>query len=282
MTRRVRRVAGAMMSEASIRHEIVATRSMRLLRRRAANASKAGFTEVACAGGDGTVSLVAQALGDTRIPIGVIPCGTGNILAKHLGIPLLLRPAVRALIDSDRTVAIDAIGHPGGLSILNLSMGVSSLTMADVDSRMKRVFGTAIYVAGVLLYLVRRNPAHFHLTVDGEEHRFRGREVLLSNAGFRRTAVETFFSDSDPGDGVMECSVFLAGGLKGAFAMIRDVMRHRTLLEHLYMVRLKVHDSIVLRSDPPLPIQADGDQIGFGTIEALVRRREIVVRAPAE
>ena len=282
MSRRVRRVAGAMMGDAAIRHEIVATRSIRRLRRRAANAVEDGFTEIACAGGDGTVSLVAQVLGDSRIPIGVIPCGTGNILAKHLGIPLLLRPAIRALIDSDRTVAIDAIGRSDGLSVLNLSMGVSSLTMADIDSRMKRVFGTAIYVAGVILYLIRRNPARFDLTVDGDEYRFRGREVLLSNAGFRRTAVETFFADSDPGDGVMECSVFFASGLQGAFAMIRDVLRHRTLLEHHYMVRLKVHDSLVLRSDPPLPIQADGDPIGFGPIEARVRRREILIRAPAK
>jgi len=271
-----------MLSDAAIHHEIVATRSIGRLRRRAASATDDGFTEIACAGGDGTVSLVAQAIDGSRIPIGVIPCGTGNILAKHLGIPLLLRPAIRTLIDSARSVTIDAIGRPDGLSVLNLSMGVSSLTMADIDSRMKRVFGTAIYVAGVLLYLLRRNPARFHLTVDGQEYRFRGREVLLSNAGFRRTAVETFFADSDPGDGVMECSVFLASGLQGAFAMIRDVLRHRTLLEHHYMVRLKVRDSIVLRSDPPLPFQADGDPIGYGSIEARVCRRAILVRAPAE
>jgi len=278
---RVRRVARAMLTDAGIPHEIVVTRSIRTLRRRASAAARERFTEVACAGGDGTISLVAREVRDQGVPIAVIPCGTGNLLAKHLGVPLLLRPAIRALIESDRLVAIDAIERDDGLSILNLSMGVSSLTMADVDTPVKRVLGTLTYVVGVLVYLVRRNPARFRITVDGEVHRVRAREVLVSNAGFRRTAVETFFAHSDPGDGVLECAIFLPAGLRGAVAMVRDVLRHRAARSNEYMITLPVRESVALESDPPLPIQADGDQIASGRTVARVRRRAIRVRVPA-
>lgn len=277
---RVRRVATALFDRAGIPHEIVVTRRVRTLRRHLANAAERGFTEIVCAGGDGTISLVAQHIRDRTIPISIIPAGTGNILAKHLGIPLLLRPAIRLIIESPHLVALDAIERPDGLSVLNLSVGLSSLTMADVDTRAKRVFGTATYVAGILLYLLRRNPARFTITVDGVTRRFRAREVLIANAGFRRTAVETFFRDSDPDDGILECSVFLASGLRGMLAVVGDVLAHTTDREDRYLVRIPVHREITIESNPELPVQADGDPVGFGTVHARVRRRAILVRAP--
>jgi diacylglycerol kinase family enzyme len=280
MARRVKRITHAVLCRAGIDHEIAATLSVTRLRGLARRARENGFSEIACAGGDGTVGIIAEEVLDAPIPISVIPQGTGNILAKHLGIPLQIRPALALLIRSNRTVTLDAIQRPGGISVLNLSMGVSSLTMADVDTRTKRVFGTATYFVGVLAYLLRRNPAWFRIVVDGHEHRIRGREVLVSNAGFRRTAIETFFADSVPSDGVLECSVFLAAGLRGAFAIVGDVIRGAPVNADKYMVRFKVRDSIKLESTPPLPVQADGDHIGFGPTEARIRRNAITVRAP--
>ncbi|MFW5716564.1 MAG: diacylglycerol/lipid kinase family protein [Spirochaetota bacterium] len=281
IARRVRRVARSLLSRAEIPHEIVVTRSVRTLRRLAATAKRRGFTEIAAAGGDGTVGVIAAELRDDPLPISIIPQGTGNILAKHLGVPLSIRPALKALIASDRTVTLDAIERPDGMSVLNLSIGLSSLTMADVDTRIKRVFGTATYFAGVLLYLLRRNPAWFRIVVDGSEHRVRGREVLVSNAGFRRTAIETFFADSVPNDGVLECSIFIAGGLRGAFAVVADVLQGAPKRADRYMVRFPVRESIRIESSPPLPIQADGDKVGFGTANATIRRNALIVRAPA-
>ncbi|MFW5684600.1 MAG: diacylglycerol/lipid kinase family protein [Spirochaetota bacterium] len=278
--RRVRRVAHEVLHRAGIEHTVISTRKMSHLRSLAASASDDGYTEIACAGGDGTITMVAQELRDRSLPVSIIPCGTGNVLAKHLGVPLMLRPALEILIGSQRTVALDAIRRPNGLSILNLSTGLSSLTMADVDSGMKRVFGTATYFIGVLAFLVRRNPAQFRVTIDGHDHRIIGREVLVSNAGFRRTAIETFFAASDPTDGVLECSMFIAGGVRGALAMIADVIEGGPRRAERYMIQLPIHNSIRIESDPRLPVQADGDPVGHGTTYATIMRRALVVRAP--
>lgn len=278
--RRIRRVVSSMLESAEIPHEIAAPGNEREGRRLAMNARSGGFTEIVCVGGDGTVSLVAGAVAGDPLPLSIVPRGTGNILARHLGIPLELRRAIDLVIQAPPPVALDAIERDDGISLLNLSIGLSSLTMADVDTRVKRVLGTATYVGGVLLYLLRRNPGRFRIVADGTSYRFRAREVLVSNAGFRRTAIETFFADSRPDDGVIECSVFVPAGVRGAIAMIADVLEKRPRRAASYMKRIHVRESITIDSDPPLPIQADGDPIGFGRAHARLRRRAILVRAP--
>lgn len=281
IARRVSRIVAGILRRAGLRHEIVVPASVRRVRRIAAGAAKRGFTEIVCAGGDGTLSLVAQAMQADPLPLSLVPRGTGNVLAKYLGIPLRLRPALELVVGEAPTVELDAIVREDGLSVLNLSIGLSSLTMSDVDTATKRVFGTATYFFGVLLYLIRRNPARFRVLADGHEYRVRGREVLIANAGFRRTAIETFFADSRPDDGVIECSIFLAGGLSGAFAMLADVLAGRPVRSRRYLKRILVRESISIESDPPLPVQADGDPVGFGATSAGVRRRALAVRAPA-
>ncbi len=82
----------------------------------AREALAAGCTRVVAVGGDGTMNEVAQALIGTSAALGLVPCGSGNGLALHLGIPTNPRAALRLLAEpSAQDVAIDtgtANGHP--------------------------------------------------------------------------------------------------------------------------------------------------------------------------
>lgn len=78
-----------------------------------------GFKIVVAVGGDGTVNEVAQGLLRTPAIMGIIPKGSGNGLARHLGIPLKLNPALESLFNS-KAISMDTFRINGRLS-LNVS-----------------------------------------------------------------------------------------------------------------------------------------------------------------
>jgi diacylglycerol kinase (ATP) len=277
---RARKIATEMLTRAELDHEIVSTRSMRELRRAAATAVGKGFTEIACVGGDGTVGMIANQIADQRIVLSLIPGGTGNILAKHLDVPLRLRAAVRVMIASEYITPLDCIDRNGHLHVLNLSMGLSSLAMTDIDGRMKRMLGAAAYFLLVLMHLVRRGPARFRVVVDGQEYRARGHEVLVTNAGFSKTAIAPCFADSSPHDGRLELSIFHVSGGRGLLSMLIDLLFQRSVHRDRYLQRIYATESIELSSEPPLPFQADGDPIGEGPVAARIRPAVLRVRVP--
>ena len=74
--------------------------------RLACKAAANGYKAVVAAGGDGTVNETAKALCGTGIRFGIIPCGSGNGLARHLGIPMDLRKATK-LMAKNHVIDID-------------------------------------------------------------------------------------------------------------------------------------------------------------------------------
>jgi len=85
----------------------------------ARSASAKGFQRVVAVGGDGTSNEVAQGLIHTELPMGIVPRGSGNGLARHLGIPLNTSDAIRKLFQSE-ILAMDTFTVNGKLS-LNVS-----------------------------------------------------------------------------------------------------------------------------------------------------------------
>src|SRR5688572_19165191 len=71
-------------------------------------ASKNGFDYVVAVGGDGTINEVARGLLDSDTPMGILPRGSGNGLARHLGIPVTLTDAIDQLFRCE-VVRIDTI-----------------------------------------------------------------------------------------------------------------------------------------------------------------------------
>jgi YegS/Rv2252/BmrU family lipid kinase len=82
----------------------------------ALEAVQKNFGLVFAVGGDGTVNEVAQGLVNSHVPMGILPKGSGNGLARHLGIPLELHQALN-LLESSRPVSIDTISVNGHLSV---------------------------------------------------------------------------------------------------------------------------------------------------------------------
>ena len=100
-----------------------------------------GFNLLIAAGGDGTVSAVASGLADTGIPLAILPTGTGNVLARELRIPLALDAALDLITGAHAIRSIDTMRVGEQHYLLNVSSGLSSLTMRDTGREEKRTLG---------------------------------------------------------------------------------------------------------------------------------------------
>lgn len=122
----------------------------------ARSAVQAGEAVVVAVGGDGTMNEVAQALTGTPTALGLVPCGSGNGLALHLGLPRTLIGALSLLKGAGRVVSIDT-GEVAGRPFFN-AMGVG------LDAEVSRRFngltrrGLPAYVRASLGVLRQRRP----------------------------------------------------------------------------------------------------------------------------
>jgi diacylglycerol kinase family enzyme len=135
---------------------------------------------VIVAGGDGTVSSIAERMLGSDIPLGVLPGGTMNVLAHDLGVPKELDRAVDALLDAP-VENID-VGTVNGKPFL---CGSSLAMMPHLGRLRERARGTvgltAVKMLGRFLRLLWRYPRmRLTIVVDGREYEVRTRAVVVS------------------------------------------------------------------------------------------------------
>jgi len=152
----------------------------------ARRAVEEGATTVIAWGGDGTVMGVAASLVNTEVSLGIVAGGTGNLLARNLGIPLDTRAALAvALTGKDRRIDLLDVYLGRGqraLSAVMCGMGWDADMMAAPEQLKKRVGWGAYVIEGARS--IGRKPMRLRLSVDGgpEQHLY-GRTVLVANVG---------------------------------------------------------------------------------------------------
>jgi YegS/Rv2252/BmrU family lipid kinase len=253
---RVRRVA----------HEIYETHGGDDLRKIIQSAYDNGFERFLAVGGDGTVAAVAGALANGSKPVGIVPAGTANALARELHIPLDFNQALDLALDSPGRRYIDAIRVGEMCYFLNISVGVTSQTMLRVARQEKRRFGLMAYVWKGLRQILTARPQRFWLRVDGRRIACRASEVMVANAGI--LGLEAF--QLDPGicldDGYLDVCVVAARNLAEIQRFIFDILTRRGRLNPRFS-RFKAQHNITIETGRRLPVQADGEVIGLTPIE---------------
>ncbi|TFV99534.1 PA-phosphatase, partial [Brevundimonas sp. S30B] len=109
---------------------------------------------IIAAGGDGTVRAVCEEVARTGVAVGVLPHGTGNLLARNLGIPLNARDALDvAFGGQDRAIDLAVLETDTGTSTTFLVMaglGMDAAIMTGVNDQLKSKVGwLAYFVSGV-------------------------------------------------------------------------------------------------------------------------------------
>lgn len=136
-----------------------------------------GIDAVFVGGGDGTQRMAAEVLQGTQAALAPIPLGTGNALARDLGIPLHPVRAAEALAQG-QVQAID-LGEANGKIFLNLaSMGFTADVARGLDSDWKRMVGRFAYLAPLADALENSKPFQVLIRIGGEAVAFR--TILLA------------------------------------------------------------------------------------------------------
>lgn len=138
-----------------------------------------GFQLLVAAGGDGTINEVATAARATNLPLAIIPCGSGDGLARHLGIPRRIEDAL-ALITSGREMAIDAGSANGKLFVNVMGIGFDAELARRFNALQRR--GLAAYAwTGTIGYL-RYRPDTYHLANGSHHASTRAMMIAVANA----------------------------------------------------------------------------------------------------
>lgn len=140
------------------------------------------YAWVAAAGGDGTVSQVADAVAGSDIPFGIIPAGTGNALAGALGLPEDVEEAAALVAAAPATRTIDAMKYGDRTYFLQVGAGLESMTMEETSSDEKNRWGVMAYLKSAIQQATGWQPHQFTLTVDGQTETVEASEVVVANA----------------------------------------------------------------------------------------------------
>lgn len=134
-----------------------------------------GARLVLAAGGDGTVRAVAEGLRGSGVPLGLVPVGTGNLLARNLGLPLgpLSRTAAIAFGGDDRVIDMgvaDYVTPDGGTGehgfLVIAGIGLDAQMVVNTDPVLKRRVGWLAYVGAIIRSLRDREAVRVRFSID--------------------------------------------------------------------------------------------------------------------
>ncbi len=184
------------------------------------------------AGGDGTLNEVQAALSDRTVPVGIIPLGTSNVLAREVGIPFDPAEAARAFVTGE-VRAFDRGLLGGRQFLLMASYGFDAFAVWRVSLRLKRIFGRSAYFISGVTGLPFYDPAPIEIFPGEQDSRpersrlpIRATFAVFSNS--KRYAGDYIAApDAVMDDGLLDVVCWTKTGRLGAMAGVARLFMGR-------------------------------------------------------
>jgi len=229
-----------------------------------------GYYSYLAVGGDGTTSLLASCLSGRPHRLGIIPAGTTHTLARILGIPLKVGKAIEAAASSTKLKSIDGLKVGTRTYFLNVSSGVSSITLEGVKARRKSSFGVMAYAFGITRKLKDIRSRKYTLKIDNSEYQIVAAEIHVTNTGMIATPDYRVYKDSRMDDGRAEILSLCDWSGKEIMGAVLDVfIRKKNRNIHL----LAAGKEIDISCEESVEVQADGDVLGKTPVHVQVIHR---------
>lgn len=228
----------------------------------------AGYDAVFALGGDGTAVEVIGALADGGPPVGVLPGGTANLIARELGVPMSLGAAVPALLGGRETRLDLGRTGDGRHFMIGLGVGIDEAMIARASLALKRRVGVLAYFWSGTLAGLRFERISYRLTTDGAVHEGEAASVLVANLGTVLGFI-TLGTDIRPDDGLLHVVMFEPRTVLDAFRVFGRMLMGSVGSDPC--VRYASGKRIRLETRPPRRVQADGELLGSTPIDITVR-----------
>jgi YegS/Rv2252/BmrU family lipid kinase len=214
------------------------------------------FDAIVVAGGDGSINAVVNGLAGRSVPIGVLPLGTANVLAREIGLPRDLGQ-LAALIASGPARPI----WPGRIGsrafVMMTSAGFDSVIVAAIDPSLKERAGWLAFAWAILIRLWRYRTCELTVCADGIEHRA---VTMIAAKGRHYAGPFIVAPDAKLSEPTLELVLLCRAGrlaiLRYAAALFLGFIPH---LRDVTSLRAR---EAVVTGEPGLPVQADGEIVG--------------------
>ncbi|TCC57032.1 phosphatase PAP2 family protein [Kribbella pittospori] len=237
---------------------------------------------VLVAGGDGTVRVVCAALAYTGIPVGVIPAGTGNLLARNLHIPLDLDDALERILEG-RERRIDLVKvHGDELDTdrfaVMAGLGLDAAIISGAPPHLKAQIGWTAYLVSAAKN-INHPSVRVQLTLDDEEPiERRVRTVVIGNVGMLQANIP-LLPDARPDDGLLDV-VVIAPRRVTQWPIVLWRLMTRTNRTDMYLERFTGR-KVEITAAVDVERQLDGDPIGPGrSLTAEIEPGALLARVP--
>ena len=245
-------------------------------------AAVAGADLVIVWGGDGTVREVCAELAGTGIPVGIVPAGTGNLLARNLDIPLYVRAAIDvALNGQDRAIDMVAVSGDGiedSHFMVMAGMGLDAAIMEGVNEDIKKKVGWLAYVWSALKSLMFP-VTKVEISVDGGEPTVaRARTIVIGNVGYLQAGMP-LLPDATIDDGQLDVVILSPRRFLSWVPMAFRVLTKRPRTDET--INRMTGRTVSIRAAADTPRQLDGDSVGPGReLHAECIHGRLLVRVP--
>jgi YegS/Rv2252/BmrU family lipid kinase len=241
----------------------------------------AGVDVVAVYGGDGTTIQAVGGMMGSDTALGLLPGGTGNLLAGNLRLPRSPVKCAEIIVSGTRRpIDLGRLSCSGSERYFSVGCGAGfdAEIMTGTTETAKRRFGMAAYVAKTLEVLGKLEAVRHRITIDGHTREVDATSVLVVNCGEIIPPILKLKKDISLKDGLLDVILFSPTGYIESIGVFWQMVSGRANGEG--RIQFAQGRVVEVETERPLPVEMDGDGAGTTPFTAEVIPSGIEVFLP--